>query len=919
MGMFCLIHLLGTFLGASPAGELPQKYDIAVQVKRYTFEKEDDLDFDQQPDDWSRREGVDFPKYVKAVIDRGVGFQSPSSLRFDLNGARAVYYSKPEGVDTEHSYFLRGRIKTEGMQYNAAQISVSFLNVHRQRIRRWMTTPVSKTEDWTEVELGPLNPDPEVKYILVGCHIVTGDRLDVRGMVWFDDIWLGQAPRLSIRTNSDCHVFMQGDKGMRIETDVQGVDAIATKPEGDQAAAKVVQKLVVELRDNFGDVVKIHEWDIDTDKNTKGTESSRREPYVWKLMEDPDVAKILANKRLGTYSAEARLKQNERSVLLAKTAFAILDKPSALGTKEFGWSFPKGLPEMAPQQFAELASEAGLGWMKIPLWSSLERKAPVHGKSHQDQELPGAELASQIAELEKRRITTIGLLNDPPLRLRRLVDDSSGISGLFQLPVNEWYPTLEPVLARFSFMIRYWQLGDDKDKSFVGMVNIGKTLTQIKGEFDRIGRDVLLGVHWPANARNSTEDFGSHQFLSVGDPEGYSHKAILNMLNAVRAGKAIGFASIELPPGKEISREERVASLAKQVVTAKLSQSRGIILDDPTDKTYGILNPDGTPSDLFVPWRVLTQTLTGAKYARRMNFRNGSMNVAFEKDGEMMLVVWREDQSVTAKPVEERAFLGDSVQILDLWGNIRTPEKDLKTHEQKFHVSGTPVFLLKCSEPILRWQTAVKFEKGKISSEYGSHSEAILGLNTFGQGVSGVVRLHMPRDWKVEPREWPLQLGVGEKFKLPMSITFPPQGCLGKVESRLEFDFVSDRQYHFNMVIPYEIGLGDVRMVATQRYLPNGNLEIKQVIVNNTSEVMSFKCILIVPGEKRQMQEVVKLGKSEDTKIYFLSKDVAARLVGKELLLKVEQTPGRRVMNFKCKVDAPRRIGENGETEEVQN
>ncbi len=44
----------------------------ATPLRHFTFEADDDQDYDGHPDDWSRRIGDGFPAYVKSGIDRTV-------------------------------------------------------------------------------------------------------------------------------------------------------------------------------------------------------------------------------------------------------------------------------------------------------------------------------------------------------------------------------------------------------------------------------------------------------------------------------------------------------------------------------------------------------------------------------------------------------------------------------------------------------------------------------------------------------------------------------------------------------------------------------------------------------------------------------------------------------------------------------
>src|SRR5690606_36310003 len=77
---------------------------FAVEVRSFTFDNAEDRDYDGQPDDWSRRGGAGFPRYVEASIDRGTGRGDRQSLKFVLNGGQAAYYSPLVRINPDHSY-----------------------------------------------------------------------------------------------------------------------------------------------------------------------------------------------------------------------------------------------------------------------------------------------------------------------------------------------------------------------------------------------------------------------------------------------------------------------------------------------------------------------------------------------------------------------------------------------------------------------------------------------------------------------------------------------------------------------------------------------------------------------------------------------------------------------------------------------
>jgi hypothetical protein len=67
------------------------------------------------------------------------------------------------------------------------------------------------------------------------------------------------------------------------------------------------------------------------------------------------------------------------------------------------------------------------------------------------------------------------------------------------------------------------------------------------------------------------------------------------------------------------------------------------------------------------------------------------------------------------------------------------------------------------------------------------------------------------------------------------------------------------------------VGLGDVTLeVVVDRKLPDGRVEIEQVVTNRTDpvEVLDFRCSLFVPDARRQRVQITKLGQGQDRKFY---------------------------------------------------
>jgi len=883
-----------TLAGAVTERKKVDPFDAAETLRLFTFDDEADRTLDQlpQPVGWSRRRGPLFPEYVEAYIDpinAPNDYSGRRSLRFTLNGGQATYYSPVVRIDADHSYVLEAWIRTEGIVHDAAMVSLSFLNYKTQRIQRHLSTGVMGThEGFQRVRIGPLTPKPDFKFVVIGCHLMAGKKMDIRGDAWFDDIRLATLPLVDLTTVGNRHYFVEGEPIV-----------IEAKVRGREDDRKHQLRLELETADTTSEKGKILRRNIlqkeadDEELNKVGTHS-----YLWPLTEGGSEGTPLPN---GYYRVRATFERGDESILEKETTFAVMQRASKSGRGIFGWSLSEGGGEMEIPELADVAAQGGVNLIKYPLWSA--------GDS--DDSRSTTDIALLMERISRRDIELIGLLNDPP---KSLLDKfaqnlgGAGISKIFTMPDDFWHPSLESVIANYSFRVRHWQLGGESDKSFVGMKSLPNIVASIKQEFDRVGRDVQIGVHWDWNhPLPSSKDLPS-SFLSLSterDPENPTPGD--EVLGAhLQQTKDVGIPRWVLlkPLSTEHSLQERASDLVRRMMTAQLGKADAIFAYNPFDPEFGLLSPDGSPTELFLPWRTTALALQGATFLGVFNLPGGSKNVVFSKPDEVLMVVWNDH------PTEEKLYLGEEVMITDLFGRTHpAPEEDVTENarsnqglerawkKQIISTGPVPVIVRGCSGPVARWRLAVQYKHKRIPSMYGEHSESILGQNTFDQGVSVVAKLNFNDKWVIDQNKAPIQLAPGEKFQLPVELSFPNGASIGQFDTSIDFEVQAERGYRFTVYRPYELGLGHVTL-DVKSHLENRNgrriLIVEQIVTNRTEplEILNFNCTLRVPGRKRQKRTVIKLGHGTDNKVYWVPN--ADELIGKTVILGVAQIDGKR-------------------------
>lgn len=830
-------------------------------VFSFDFEQDEDREPDGLPDEWNRRRGPGFPSYVDCEIDEKHSHIGDQSLRVKVNGGKVAYYTPINHdvarINPDFNYQFRGFIRTERLKHDYALFTVSFLNSRKQRVQRFETRPVTGTHaKWIPLELGPLKPEPEVRYVVIGCHVDHKADDDIKGDVWFDGIWLGKMPRLTLMPEAHEH-FLTPEKDIVINTEVSGLEPNAQF------------ELQQSLSDVSGEVLEQKTWKLQSGSDSTPSGKTSSQKIGWQI----------PARQHGCYFVRAALNRNGKPIQSTETTLVISEPAQSRPTGEFGWSLSKGPGSLKADVLSLVAYEAGVHWVKIPVWSSM----------HEEYATSPAEMTRLLEGLYDRSISVVGLLNDPPRSIRsQFAKDWTGNSEIFALPPEFWGPSLEPVLARYGSTIEYWQLDGDADTSFSSSKDLPEIINQITTQFDQLGRNSKIGIQWPWPASSPVSENIRNLYVTIGNEDGLSLDEIQEVFSDKSFDTAEHWTMLRPQPLKQ-ALEVRASTLIRQMVMARLKGSKGIFLSGFLDGDRGLLNDDGAPTPLFLPFRTTAMNLRGASHLGSFQLPDSPVNYVFERDNSIIVVF------PGGKPFSTDLNLGDSVEHVDMWGR----RSELTRNSEKHHISsdGEPVFCTGGSEAMARWRLEAGFESGVIPAEYGGHPDAIVGRNTWQQGIKGTVSLKIPRDWEAKPDTWNIELAAGESFRLPTTINLPQTASLGSAEVVISFTVTSDRRRKFDVHRSLEVGLGDVIVDVYTKPLSDGQLLIEQFVTNRTQplDIMNFRCTLSVSGHKSQTEYVTKLGSDTDRKEYKLPN--AQALFGHELWLNLEQIGGRRNLN----------------------
>ena len=892
-----MTHVLLSLLIVATAAPAPtgQRHPEAVTLFECGFEEKSDTNFDQWPDHWTRRRGAGYPDYLPMRISEEPSVQGKRCLRIELDGGAAVVHSPPIDVGALYSYVMEASIKTEKLKHHQAYCTLSFYDAERKLLgKSKYTKRYNSANKWTKVRIGPVSPGhKDARYAVIGLHLTpSGSGEDLRGAALFDDVWLARLPRMTLTTDRRHNIYTKFDQAS-ITCDLSGIAEANPMVKfqlfdvWNRPVAKAQRRLQGKAMRNS----KSDESFVLTEKESENTGYAGK--VRWRLVDDwkPTEADF------GFYRLLVTIEGKKGIVHQDDVTMAFVAPQTRPPKGEFGWTLPRGDSPLAMADLADVIRLAGLHWVKFPVW---------YDKDDEDRVDRLVWFAERLGLLN---VELVGLLYNPPEDLLEHFGggESPTAAAIFSTESVLWFPSLEPVLTRLSLKVKWWQLGRDEDNSFVGYPNLEEKLSQVKKRLERFGQEVQLGIGWRwLNEMPATTD-APWEFLSVSADPPLTQHELAAFLAQKRNSNVQHWVVLHPLARSEYSLETRAADLVFRMMAAKIRGVDAVFIPDPFDAERGLMREDGTPGELFLPWRTAAFALAGAKpldakvtgsgatFDNSIVMPSGSHNQIFTRgSSEAVMIVWAD------KPTEETIFLGEDIKHFDIWGRrLKVKETVLKSGQRRqiIQVGVVPTFVIGVSAPVARWRRSFSFARAKIPSVFRRGlSNAYRMTNTFTQGASGQITLDTPQVWSTVPRTQRFHLSVGETLNGPFTITLPLGASSGEQKVQVHFDVNTDRRFQFSVFRRIDVGLGDVVIEMSTKMNEAGELEVTQRVTNHVNRPARFKCYLLAP-QRRRVHGIVQLdGRGTNKQVYRLSN--GKQLLGKSLELRAEEIGGERVLIY---------------------
>jgi len=795
-----------------------------------------------------------------------------------LNGGGAVWYSPPIPVHPQFAYSLGASIKTQGLNFDRAYFSVDFLRSatpasgkllsEENRVGEQDSEPQKNLKSWTDLQLGPVLPPEEARFAVIGLHLEPTDREDVFGEAMFDDVWVRRLPRLAFAPTEPFNFYLRG-KPIKLQAKVSGITLVNP----------VIR---YEVQDVFGNLIQKGETTITGNAVAlpdyippNGSVVASQPTQIFAGESNWSLDSLAP----GFYSITVRLSANNDLEMVRSANLVVITPVTLPKSGEFGWTLP-GPEPIDLEHLPRILKQSGVSWVKYPVWR--EGQSANHLTD-----------ISWFAErLATGNIRVVGILDNPPTEVREHLPQPKNVSAadIFVADTDLWYPSLDPIFSRLAISIRTWQLGGDDDASFVGMSNISETVAKMRRPLERFGRSVRVGIGWRWINELPNARIPSYQYMSFSSEPPLTADELETYLPPTQGHGIERWVVLHPLDVHHYDLYSRVIDMTRRMLTAKRLKAEAIVHPSPFDPDTGLLSPDGTPAELYLPWRSISSALAGTTYLGRLELPGGSHNEVFGRDGNAVVVLWNE-QGVT-----EHLFLGSEAKVTDIWG--RSVALQDEKRRQTLEVGPWPLIITNASEPLLAWQLALRLREQRIPSVFGKRQQNSLEIgNPFLVGIAGRVKMKFPRGWDIIPDEIDFQLPMHDQQAIPIEIQLPLNATSGKHEIDIDVELSADHVYQFELHRQIYVGKGGVYIDVSTRLTPDDNLIVKQRFVNKTDGLVDFDCYLYAPQRRRMRSSIRQLPRGVDVRTYVLPQ--GSDLIGKQLWLRAEEQKGDRVLNYR--------------------
>lgn len=851
----------------------------SIEVYRCDFGDAADGNFDFWPDGWTRLRGPGYPQYLKiGIVDDSESIDDGSTasakdrqfLQIKLDGGAALVSSPLAAIAPRFSYVVEATARAKGLHHDIVSLTLAFLDEDKQVLQEIESARLTGTSGWTPLKIGPVAPaSDKARFATLTFHVRPREKEDLRGEVCLSSVRLSRLPQLTLRAEGPQQIYLVGEP-IKVTTDISGMSAHDNQ-------------VVFELLDAHGKVLSEQKRTLETNVSSETLDkSSLTASSSW----SPPIAGP------GFYRVSVSMVGEDGLSLKRSITLAVVQPQAAPERGDFGWTLPDGEKPLDFGPLTSVLAQAGVSWVKFPAW-------------YNEQDHARADRLAWFAErLGQGGIEMVGLLDQPPPSQAKIFGATTRLPiAMIFTDRDIWEPALDPLMMRLSLKVHWWQFGADDDTSYVGMPNLTAKIGELKKSMDRYGQASHLAVVWQPDKSAPPAENASWSVLSYIDklePASGSDEAkpltaqqIADKFGSSEAKLGRRWLSLTPLPQTGNDTTTRVSDLLHRMIAAKASGIDVTFIPRPFDDEVGLLNADGSPGELFLPWRTTALAISGREHLGTLRLPRNSTNHVFAGRKDAVMVVWNDDHAV-----REHAYLGENVQRVDLWG--RSSPLPVETidgiKQQVIEVGLEPVFLTGLNVGIVRWCMGFEFAQTTLESVFGQTQPVAYHFrNSFDTPISGEMTLTSPTLWDTPPAPQRFRLTASEERKDSFPLLLKADADSGPQKVRIDFSLMGDEELRFSIYRTLTVGLDDITVELDTHLEPAGELVVKAHVTNRTTRPVTFRATVFAPERRRQQQILSVPAPERATAIYRFPDGKA--LLGQDLRLRLEELGGSRVLN----------------------
>ena len=898
-------------------------------VAEWDFVAKEDLRKDGWPDGWTRRTGPDYPKFIPIAIHQDarsaeelkeienvrrlssqfyVAWQQnkwpwqvipekvPPAidqllersllnpyLRIQMDGSAAEVLSPPIPVDIHSSYFMSASIHCDSTDYDASA-KLRFLDTGRKTLFEMPTKAFAGKTGWKSASSQSQYPfRDDIAFVQVILQVLPKSMKAYRGEFGFDAIRVFRTPRISLFVDNPLPYYRIGEEVV--------VRCTASGMTTDQSSIKLV------LIDHTGHEV--------SSENMLFVRKDAQQPrFVTIRSPDSKSAKTsywdgscewrLPNLAPGYYEITTQLSKGKSGVFELEEQFVVLpDEIQRKPDSRFGWTMStknnEELESIDTSRLVEVLRRGQVGRVKLPIWFD-----------SRDAEASKAAI-DRVEKVQLTGIRCVGVIATPPLSLHskfaRLNPEESGTALEDTLIVQTF---LEPVMRQMCPRISEFQIGWDHETNFISNPRISQSLDAIKKLVNRYGQETqIIASRSPLLAAPKVaaidrwQLYCSHPLTAV-ETENVFEKEGKSVL-----GSRPPWMNVTPIDASDYSLSVRVQDLVHRMVKIAgdpTSQGTTAWVSNPTDPEVGLLDRDGGPREMFLPFRSTAAALAGMRQVGSIPIQSLGVNYIIASGDHAKLIAW------SARSTTVQLYLGEDVSARDIWGRS-VPIETKKTPygpEQRLTIDRWPVIIDGIDLRVAKWRMGIALDQNRIDPLVGQTQELnVRFANTIPDVVNGYLTIIAPSILADESRI-SLEIDGNTSSVISTPVRIRPDANTSSAPIKIAISIRGDRPVNFVVDQEIQVGTNDFEFEIRYEIDSENRLLLRIEAINYQTDPLSFDCMLLIPNRPRERTQIAGL-LDRVTKMIVLND--AKSLIGKTLWLRCEQISTNRVLNYRIEIN----------------